>query len=70
MGGEFRGGILRGGIILGGSYPGGNLPGGNFPGGEIITKPYENYELATGIKDKNQDQRVAVLLSIIGYDAL
>ena len=37
---------------------------------ELFRQSYENYELATGLKDKNQDQRVAVLLSIIGYDAL
>ena len=37
---------------------------------ELFEQSYRNYELATGLAVKPEEQRVATLLSIIGRDAL
>ena len=37
---------------------------------ELFQQSYSNYELATGLFNKPEEQRVATLLSIIGRDAL
>ena len=37
---------------------------------ELFQQSFKNYELATGLVNKPEEQRVATLLSIIGRDAL
>ena len=37
---------------------------------DLFQQAWNNYEIAVGLSEKSNEQRVATLLSIIGYDAL
>ena len=37
---------------------------------DLFEQSWNNYELATGLRSKPNEQRLATLLSIVGYDAL
>ena len=37
---------------------------------ELFQQSWRNYEVATGLHEKTNEQRVATLLSIVGFEAL